>query len=315
MRRMVALGAHDIPDVDLHAVEAAVGHAIRSHDESALRLLGHGDISIVLGWPSAAPVHALKRVPPFDSTAAAATFVKACDKAFEILHGAGVGIWPTALHLVERGDGRAVIYQHQPVADMRQLGVNVLRDAEPADSHPLLERVVELTIAVTRPRVGFDINAANWLWDGTTATQLDFSSPLLLDETGKDLEFDTSAFLREYPAAMRPLVKRELLKLVVRFTTPAGALNDMMSHLYKEHLDHWIGPLVAIAADHGIVLDPAAAQQMLADDRKTLPLLLKVKRAQRLWIQKTGRTYDSLLPHGTTYDVAVSAVRRRSTGA
>ena len=46
---MAALGAHDIPGVDLTAVEAAVGHAIRTRDESGLRLLGHGDISIVLG--------------------------------------------------------------------------------------------------------------------------------------------------------------------------------------------------------------------------------------------------------------------------
>jgi hypothetical protein len=301
---MVALGPHDLPGVDLTAVEAAVGRAIRTRDESGLRLLGHGDISIVLGWPSAAPEHALKRVPPFDSASAAATYVAACDRAFDIQRAAGVGIWPTNLHLVERADGRAVIYQHQPIADMRQLGVNVLRAAEPAATHPFLEKVVELTRAVTGPRVGFDINAANWLWDGATATQLDFSSPLLLDETGKDLEFDTSAFLREYPAAMRGVVKGELLKLVARFTTPAGALNDMISHLYKERLDHWVEPLVNIAARHDIVLDPASAKKMLADDKKMLPLLLKVKRAQRFWIQKTGRTYDSLLPHATTYDVA-----------
>jgi hypothetical protein len=179
-----------------------------------------------------------------------------------------------------------------------------VRAATPADTHPFLEKVVELTIAVTGPRVGFDINAANWLWDGTTATQLDFSSPLLLDDTGKDLEFDTSAFLREYPAAMRPIVKSELLKLVQRFTTPEGALNDMISHLYKERLDHWVQPLMNIAAGHGITLDPATAKKMLEDDKKMLPLLLRVKRAQRFWIQKTGRTYDSLLPHGTTYDVA-----------
>jgi hypothetical protein len=301
---MVALGPHDIPGVDLTVVEATVGHAIRTRDERDLRLLGHGDISIVLGWPSAAPEHALKRVPPFDSAAAAATYVRACDKAFDIQRAAGVGIWPTNLHLVPRADGRTVIYQHQPIADVRQLGVNMLRAATPADSHPFLEKVVELTKLVTGPRVGFDINAANWLWDGTTATQLDFSSPLLLDETGKDLEFDTSAFLREYPAAMRPIVKSELLKLVRRFTTPEGALNDMISHLYKEHLDHWVEPLVTIAAGHAIALDPTTARTMLEDDKKMLPLLLRVKRAQRFWIQRTGRTYDSLLPHATTYDVA-----------
>jgi hypothetical protein len=295
--------SHDIPGVDLAVVEAAVGHAIRTGDESALKLLGHGEISIVLGWPSAAPEHALKRVPPFDSKAAAHTYIAACGKNFDVLRAAGVGIWPTTLHVTERPDGRAVVYHHQPIADVSQLGPNVLRAATPSDHHPFLEAVVTLTKAVTKPDVGFDVQAANWLWDGTSATQIDFSSPFLIDHTGKDLQFDTSSFLREYPAAMRPLLRKELLKLIVRYTTPEGALNDMLSHLYKEGLEQWVDPTVAIARTHGITLDKAAAQKMLADDAKLLPMLLKVKRTQRWWVQHTRRTYDSLLPPGTTYDI------------
>jgi hypothetical protein len=294
---------NDIPGVDLAAVEAAVGHAIRTGDESALKLLGHGEISIVLGWPSAAPEHALKRVPPFSTRPAANTYVAAVEKNFEVLRAAGVGIWPTALHITERPDGRVVVYHHQPIADVSQLGPNVLRAAEPSDHHPFLEAVVTLTQSVCRPDVGFDVQAANWLWDGTTATQIDFSSPFLIDHTGKNLQFDTTSFLREYPAAARPLLKKELLKLIVRYTTPEGALNDMLSHLYKEGLEQWVEPTVRIARAHDITLDPAAAKQMLADDAKLLPLLLKVKRSQRWWVQHTRRTYDSLLPHGTTYDV------------
>jgi hypothetical protein len=295
-----------IPGVDLHEVEETVCAAIRTGDESALRLLGHGEVTIVLGWPSTAPAHALKRVPPFDTLERATTYLGACEANFDVLRAAGIGIWPTALHVITRADGRVVVYHHQPIADTAQLGTNVLRTAAPADHHPLLEAIVLATKSVTRPDVGFDVNAANWLWDGTTATQLDFSSPFLLDERGKDLRFDTAAFLREYPAAMRPLVKRELLKVVLRFTTPEGALNDMISHLYKEGLVQWVVPMVSIARAHGVELDPVAAQQILADDAKLMPLLLKVKRGQRWWMQRTRRTYDSLLPHATTYDVATA---------
>jgi hypothetical protein len=296
-----------IPGVDLAEVEATVGTAIRTGDESTLKLLGHGEISIVLGWPSTSPEHALKRVPPFDTREAAETYIHACEKNFELLRAAGVGIWPTALHVTERADGRVVVYHHQPIADVAQLGTNVLRSAPSAEHHPFLEAVVTLTKAVTRPGVGFDVNAANWLWDGTTATQIDFTSPFLLDHTGKDLQFDTSSFLREYPTAMRPLLRKELLKLIVRYTTPEGALNDMLSHLYKEGLEQWVDPTVAIARSHGVNLDKAAAKKMLTDDAKLLPMLLKVKRTQRWWVQHTGRTYDSLLPAGTTYDVMSKA--------
>ncbi len=216
--------ANAIPGVDLHEVETAIGVAIRSGDESALKLLGHGEVTIVLGWPATAPEHALKRVPPFDTLERATTYIRACEENFDVLRAAGIGIWPTALHVITRSDGRAVVYHHQPIADTAQLGTNVLRAAPPADHHPFLEAIAVATKAVTRPDFGFDVNAANWLWDGATATQIDFSSPFLLDERRKDLRFDTAAFLREYPAAMRPVVKRELLKLVKRFTTPEGAL-------------------------------------------------------------------------------------------
>jgi hypothetical protein len=306
-----ALASDGIPGIDLHEVEDAVCAAIRSHDESALRLLGHGEVSIVLGWPSSAPEHALKRVPPFRSIGRAETYVRACEQNFEILRAAGVGVWPTTLHLVERGDGRAVVYQRQPIADTALMGVNVLRAAAPSEHHPFLEAVVVATKAVVSDRVGFDINAANWLWDGETATQIDFSSPFLLDDRGTDLLFDTSAFLGEYPAAMRPLLKRELLKLIRRFTTVEGALNDMVSHFYKERLDQWVEPMVTIAREHGHVLDVVAAKRMLDDDAKLMPMLLKVKRAQRWWVQHTRRTYDSLLPAATTYDIAAA----RSTGS
>ncbi len=295
-------GLGGIAGIDLHEVEAAVGAAIRTGDASKLRLLGRGEISIVLGWPSAVPEHALKRVPPFRTRQMAETYLLACEQNFDILRSAGVGIWPTTLHLIERSDGTAVVYHRQPIADVEQLGTNVLRAAPPADHHPLLEAIIAATRAVVTPTVGFDVQAANWLWDGITATQLDFSSPFLLDEKRTDLLFDTSAFLREYPAALRPLVKRELTKLVRRFTTPEGALSDMVANLVKEGLEQWVDPAVAIARTQGIVIDATEARKLLADDAKLMPLLLKVKRSQRWWVQHTGRSYDSLLPHDTTYD-------------
>lgn len=290
------------PLPDLGEVEAAVGAAIRRRSSDGVRLLGHGEISIVLGWPAAAPQHALKRVPPFRSMAAAQQYVAVCHDYFALLDRAAVPVLHTTLHTTERSDGSVVVYHRQPVADVSQLGTNVLRSSEPDADHPLLAAIVDHAQAVVEDRrVGFDVQAANWLWDGRSARQLDFTSPFLLDDAAEDLRFDTSGFLREYPAALRGVLKKELLALILRFTRPEGAIGDMVGNLFKEGLDEWVDPAIEAARRAGVVIRRDEAQKMFDDDRKLLPLTLRLKKGQRWWLQHTGRRYDSMLPERTTY--------------
>ncbi len=291
------------PLPDLGEVEAAVGAAIRARSSDGVRLLGHGEISIVLGWPADQPQHALKRVPPFRDDASAVRYIDVCQRFFAILEQAGVSVLPTTLHRTTRANGSVVVYHRQPVADPAQMGLNVLRAATPSPDHPLLGAIVEHVAAVCRPdEVGFDVQIANWLWDGTVAHQLDFTSPFLLNETADDLQFDTSGFLHEYPVALRPYLKKELLKLVRRFTTPEGAVGDMVGNMLKEGLEPWVDPAIEAARRAGLHVDRAAASKMYEDDKKLMPLTLRLKKGQRWWLSHTGRHYDSMLPEKTTYE-------------
>lgn len=96
------------------------------------------------------------------------------------------------------------------------------------------------------PTVGFDVQLANWLWDGETATQIDFTSPFTLTPNGKDMTYDAHAFLQEYPLVVRPYPKHELTKIIQRYTTAEGALADMVSNMLKEGgLDGWVDPAIA----------------------------------------------------------------------
>lgn len=106
--------------IDLHEVESAIAAAICGGGINSLRLLGHGEVSIVLAWPQASP-----------------------------------------------------------------------------------------TVA---------------LWDGSTATQLDFTSPFVLTPNRKDMTYDAQASLQEYPLVLRPYLKRELTTIIRRYTTAEGAL-------------------------------------------------------------------------------------------
>lgn len=288
---------------DLHEVERAVAQAIRTGRTDHLRLLGHGEISIVLGWPTHDAQVAVKRVPPFRDAAAAQRYIDVCNEFFGVLSRAGVATWPTTLHSLQRDDGRIVVYHRQPIADSTQLGTNVLRAAEPAATHPLLDAIVEAAARVCTPAVGLDCQLSNWLWDGTTATQIDFTSPFTLTERRDDLTYDSKAFLQEYPVVLRPYLRREMTGLIHRYTTPVNALGDMVANLLKEDLHQWVDPAIATINDRlGVHLQRATAQKMFDDDRSLMPLVLKMKKAQRWWRLHTGRSYEALLPERTTYE-------------
>ena len=291
------------PIIDLHEVEAVVTAAIRGGGIHSLRLLGHGEISIVLAWPQAEPTVALKRVPPFRNAAEARRYVDVCHRFFDTLRAADVAIWPTELLTLIRPDGRAVVYHRQPIADATQLGSNVLRNAPPADSHAMLDAIVDAAAQVCSPTVGFDVQVANWLWDGTTATQLDFTSPFTLTASRKDITYDAHAFLQEYPLVLRPYLRRELTTIIQRYTTAEGALADMVSNMLKEGLDAWVDPAIATINQRlGVAVHRETAQRMLDEDRKFMPMVLKLKKSQRWWLHHTGRRYEALLPEETTYD-------------
>ncbi|MCE9621511.1 MAG: DUF6206 family protein [Actinomycetia bacterium] len=290
--------------IDFAQVEAAVAQAIRRRSTADLQLLGHGEISVVMAWPAGAPVAAVKRVPPFRDLARAQQYVTVCDDFFATLRAANVGIWPTTLHIHERPDGRAVVYHQQPIADITQLGSNVLRSAAPADSHPLLDAIVDAAARVCTRTLGFDCQLANWLWDGSTATQIDFTSPFALTESRDDLLYDTHTFLQEYPVVVRPYLRKEFTSLLRRFTSAEGALADMVANMMKEGLDQWVDPAInTINSRLGINLSREKAQWMYDNDRKLLPTVLKIKKVQRWWLTHTGRNYEQLLPEKTTYEL------------
>ena len=290
-------------EIDFGAIETVVAKAIRQRNTSELRLLGHGEISVVLAWPTDTPVAAVKRVPPFRDRARAQQYVDVCDEFFDTLRRADVGIWPTMLHIHERPDGRAVVYHQQPIADTTRLGSNVLRTAAPADTHPLLDAITDAAGRVCSRTMGFDCQLANWLWDGSTATQIDFTSPFALTEDRDDLRYDSHAFLQEYPLVVRPYLRKEFTSLLRRFTTAEGALGDMVANMMKEGLDQWVDPAIrTINSRLGVNLQREKAQWMFDNDRKLLPTVLKVKKVQRWWLTHTGRRYEQLLPERTTYE-------------
>ncbi len=290
--------------MDLGLVERTVQQAIRARSYDGLTMLGHGEISMVLGWPTEAPTMALKRLPPFADRERADQYAGQCRRWIALMDERGVAVLPTEQHVHVRDDRRAVVYHQQPLVDAARIGHRVLREATPAPRHDLLDAIVDAVGRGTSDRVGIDAQAANWYWHDGVATMLDVTSPFLLTADGKDLEYDVIMFVQEYPAAMRGYLRKEILGLLPRYTTPAGVLSDMVANLFKEGLEHWAQPTIDTARERiGVEVDMAVCRKMFDDDRTLFPLALRLKRVQRRWMLLTCRRYESLIPERTTYEV------------
>jgi hypothetical protein len=288
---------------DLEALEADVSHALATGDAGGLRLAGHGEISLVLGWPPDAPAVACKRLPPFPSLGAFEKYRDVVVRYMSELRGRGVRVVDTELLHLVRADGHVTGFHVQPFLPSEALAIAVLRATRPSDGHPLLEAVVDTVTRATTDRLGIDAQLSNWMWLDGEVWQLDLTTPFLLDERRRPA-FDLSPFLASLPAVVRPIIRREMTKLILRWTTARGSLLDLAANLLKEDLTEWLPPALAAI---NVRVDPAVtraeAEQVHAEDRRLWPLLFRLQRANRWWQHHVRhRPYEFLLPGRTTYE-------------
>jgi hypothetical protein len=284
-----------------------VSAALATQDVDRLPLLGHGEISLVLGWPPGdGPRVACKRLPPFRDTASFERYAAVVRRYIDELRAGGVHVVETELHHLVRPDGRVVGFHVQPVVPSQALGTAVLHSASASDGHPVLAAVADAVVGATHPRLGVDAQLSNWAWIDGQAWQLDLTTPFLLDEWGR-LAFDLTPFLAVLPAPVRPLVHREMVTLIRRWTTARGALLDMTASLLKEGLDRWVDPVLAeVNARVTPPISPEEATRLYHSDRRLWPLLFRLERANRWWQNRVRRRpFEFLVPERTTYEEAL----------
>ncbi len=287
-------------EAPLDEVEAAVAEALVRVSDEGLRILGYGEITLVVGWPAAEPAWACKRLPVFADDGAAARYREQFDRYLDLLADRGVTPVPstlTTLPAATDGGGIAA-YVVQPALPAGSLGPDVLRAASPDPDHPLLARVCAAVPEVVDPRTGLDGQISNWALVGDQLQYLDVTTPMLFDDGGR-FELELDLFLAAYPWALRAPIRRFVAPGVVgAYRDARHVLLDLAANLIKERLEPWL-PAAVEAANR--VVTPAItveeARAYYRSDARMWEVLLRLRRADRWWqAQVRHRPYPFLLP-------------------
>ena len=289
---------------DLADLEAAVDRALDG-DVGGLRVLGHGEVTLVLGWPIDDPAVAAKRLPPFPDRDRAEAYGRLVEDYVEALGGRGVACVPSEFAITET-DGGWAGYVVQPLLDPSTLGPRRLAELERDDpsgegARDLLERIVERIVIGVGGGVGLDGQLSNWAETPAGLRYFDLTTPLLLDDAGRS-RLDLRTVTSPLPAPLRPAVRRFVAPgLTAKYHDVRSVLLDLAANLHKERLARWVNAVAVLANRH--VAPPITAEEALAyyrDDARTWQALLQLRVADRWWHRRVlRRRYGSLLPLAT----------------
>jgi hypothetical protein len=285
-------------EVDLEALDAQMEQAIRTGSPAGLRILGYGEFTLVLGWPTERPALAVKRLPVFRDHAQFERYRSVFREYLAVLGDRGVSVISTALLAAPRRHAAGLhAYFVQPLAPRGSMLNFVLRDAEPARGARLLDGLAGLVAGTVDRSVGLDAQAANWLVEDDRLVTVDISTPLLRDPAGRD-RLDLEVFLSIYPWAARSALARVAPTVMSQYHDPRTVLVDVASNLIKERHERWLRPLLEAANAR---IEPAITEREVrryfGRDRRFWLLMQWLRRADRAWYRRVRRRpYPFLLP-------------------
>lgn len=286
-----------ITDGELAELERSVEEALATGDAGALRVLGRGEISVVLGWPGDDPRWACKRLPPFPDPPVADRYAAVLARYVAALAERGVRVVGTDVRRVTGTGGRPVLYCVQSVLPANTLAVDAAR-RDPQRAEEIVRRIVDTVLSTVDATVGLDAQLSNWATDGDDLVYFDVTTPMIRRADGTS-DLDAGLFLASLPWVLRPAVRRFVVPGILdRYHDPRTVVVDLAANLIKERLEPLIGTVIT-AADERVVppLTEAEVRRDYRGDARMWAALQHVRRADRWWHRQIRRRpYPFLLP-------------------
>jgi len=283
---------------DLDAAHAAIESAIAAGEPTGLRVLGYGEMTLVVGWPAESPTHAVKRLPPFATESAVEAYAALVRDYIAALAERGVASVPTDV-VVRPARGGIAAYLVQPMAPPGGM-LDTWLEAGPPEGEGLaaLTALAEAVVRAADERVGLDGQVSNWVRapDGGLAL-VDLTTPLLRDDRGRE-RLDPRLFTAVYPWALRGALRRFVAPGVMAgYHRPRSVLTDAASNLLRENLDEWVPVLLRAAA--AVLEDPptnADVERYYRSDTRLWAMTERLRGAERWWQRRVRRRdYPMLL--------------------
>jgi hypothetical protein len=287
-----------VPVEELRRLDADVEAALADGDESRLRVLGGGEISLVLGWPPDDPAFACRRLPLFPTRDRFDAYRQTLADYVEALRGRGVDVVETELIPLERADGAVAGYATQPVLPAETLAPAVLAGVDPAAGHPLVGAIVATALGAIGPRLGIDAQLSNWTWEEGRLRYLDVTTPMIWGEDGRP-RLDLDLLVRPLPALTRAPIRRFLgPRILDGYREWRGVANDLLGNLIKERLDPWIPVFLGpVNRELDPPIDERGVRSYYRSDARLWEWLLRIRRLDRAWQRRVRRhPYEFLLP-------------------
>lgn len=297
----------EVTDAELLEVERAIVRAIDTRDVSALKIIGLGELGLVVGWPTETPRAVFKRQAPGPADQLEAD--RARMHAFRAqLGSAGASLIPTDVRMITNDGGDLIPYLIQPLVERSELAEVIIANDEPRPDHPVLVSIRKLVDEVVRDDstggLSIDAQVTNFAWNGSEVVSLDTTPPLIWDVTSGPF-YDVGNYLTAVPALLRPIALRLTKRAGSGYRTGRGVLEFAALYLIRIDQERWVDS--AIDCFNEILDDPldrATVNQRYDEMIKDIPMIKRLARIQRFWATHVRRTrYEFFITNSFTGEI------------
>jgi len=287
-----------IPVKDLEDLEAQVLTALRTADQSALDVLGYGEVTLVLRICTSQGAFACKRLPLFPDRARFERYRNCLTEYLARLGDSGLRVADTALWHTSTPAGGVVAYCVQQELPASSLCDTLLRSRDDEWAHDFFKRFLDCVDRVVSPVLGLDGQAANWVDVDGELIYLDVTTPLMRDARGRE-RLDVRLFFTSLPWALRDAARISMSRSICdKFYDPRGVVLDFLGNLHKERLSRLVPSFLAEANTKLTVpITAAEVASYYRGDARMWELVQRLRRADRIWQRHVRRRpYPFLLP-------------------